>query len=474
MVGRDRIDFVVIHFPQHGHGTPADIVESAQLLHYRLSNIAVAYCTAVSKQLLALILELVLMCSPFACVWLSLHEPLLSPRDPGLPCLLPGSVLCCSITLWALAWNKCATNGSQYMNLIFRLVFSIFILNVTPTLSNVEYTFKSASQFSTLRLLGSARASVCASCSNASCPEDTPANISIESYGWTNTTNTTVVTSTSEYNASATGFEKCQNRLALTSPGPNQAGAAWASTPQTLSSGFCCKFSFRIAYPSRTCTRVDRQLPRTLRSANDLSSEVMYVRQWADCATAGGDGFAFLLAALNSTDHLGSPGSGLGYQGVPNSVAVEFDTLYNAHNSDPPQRHLSIHTGGPGARNTADHRFRLATVTESSQRLPNFADGFLHNVTINYDSRLREEHVASWDATYWHASRFLTPPLGILQVFVDGASSPALSVPLNMAAVMSLLSGGRAYVGFTAATGSSWQSHDIFSWAFIEAACADV
>ena len=48
---------------------------------------------------------------------------------------------------------------------------------------------------------------------------------------------------------------------------------------------------------------------------------------YESCATAGGDGFAFVLHRDPSgSAALGTNGRGLGYEGIENSLAVEFDT----------------------------------------------------------------------------------------------------------------------------------------------------
>ena len=54
---------------------------------------------------------------------------------------------------------------------------------------------------------------------------------------------------------------------------------------------------------------------------------------------------------------------------------------------------------------------------------------------------------------------------GALRIFLDDLENPSLSVPLNLAAVMSL-DEGRAWVGFTSSTGGDCQNHDLLSWSF--------
>jgi hypothetical protein len=53
---------------------------------------------------------------------------------------------------------------------------------------------------------------------------------------------------------------------------------------------------------------------------------------------------------------------------------------------------------------------------------------------------------------------------GLIYVYVDDLYSPVIITPINLDATLKL-DDGRAYVGFTAATGDShWQAHDILDW----------
>jgi hypothetical protein len=171
----------------------------------------------------------------------------------------------------------------------------------------------------------------------------------------------------------------------------------------------------------------------------------------------GGDGFAVVIQNCSPTS-LGTLGSGLGYAaahddaaGIPDSLAIEFDTLslseYGATPGtffgDPNSNHISVHSRGPEP-NHADEAYSLGNAT---QGLPNFKDGNLHSVTISY-----------------------TP--GSLRVSVDCAEKPALTVALRLdsfsgkgftdASVLDKT--GKAWVGFTAATGGLIETHDILSW----------
>jgi hypothetical protein len=54
----------------------------------------------------------------------------------------------------------------------------------------------------------------------------------------------------------------------------------------------------------------------------------------------------------------------------------------------------------------------------------------------------------------------------MLYVYVDDMYSPVITTPINLGNTLNL-DDGRAYIGFTAATGDQyWQAHDILSWKF--------
>ena len=53
------------------------------------------------------------------------------------------------------------------------------------------------------------------------------------------------------------------------------------------------------------------------------------------CMVHGADGFAFVLHGdSNATATLGAGGEGMGYAGIRNAIAVEFDTWYNPDAGD--------------------------------------------------------------------------------------------------------------------------------------------
>ncbi len=133
---------------------------------------------------------------------------------------------------------------------------------------------------------------------------------------------------------------------------------------------------------------------------------------------------------------VGPPAGFLGYHGLPNSLAVEFDTWMNQEPGflDPNGNHISVHSRG-----TAPNSVSEAASLGQATNIPFMKDGALHTVSINY-----------------------TP--GTLQVFMDNLTNPVLTIPnLNLANLLSL-DNGSAWLGFTSGTGAAVENHDIYNW----------
>jgi hypothetical protein len=212
--------------------------------------------------------------------------------------------------------------------------------------------------------------------------------------------------------SSSTGLNLVQNAvvtgnlLRLTDDSAYQQGAAWYAASQFVQSGFETKFRFRVA------------------------------TKFFD----GGDGFVFVIQN-QSPSAIGDMywgGSSLGYDRIPNSVAVEFDTFQlPGVFGDPNDNHISVHTRGT-LPNDIDEKYSLGHTGTSLAT--NLSDRFGHDVAIRY-----------------------LP--GTLSIHLDNAVTPSLTVPLDLPSTLSL-NGGRAYVGFTSATGGAWERHEILSWSF--------
>lgn len=197
--------------------------------------------------------------------------------------------------------------------------------------------------------------------------------------------------------------------LELNAVGPKLSGAVWYFQKQPISRGFITSFVFQVA---DTSGQVDAGGER------------------------GGDGIAFVIQNSEPAP-VGGAGGFLGYDPIRNSVAIEFDTYANDEPGfdDPNGNHVSIHTTGTGT-NSASHSYAIATNTN----IPNLSDGLAHTVTIEYVN-------------------------GALRIYLDGCPGLLLALPFDFERRIAL-DNGRAWVGFTAATGSAWERHLLHSWRF--------
>jgi len=196
-------------------------------------------------------------------------------------------------------------------------------------------------------------------------------------------------------------------RLRLTPGEAGRVGGAWYFHKRVLAAGFETTFTFQLS----------------------------------GAGGGGGEGLAFVIQN-NAVPALGPAGGAIGYGGILNSLAVEFDTRNNGTN-DAPANHLSVQARGTPASlqtNSADHAASLGAVTNG---LPDFADGNTHAARIVYQS-------------------------GALQVFVDGGQAPALDLALDLSSRLAL-DRGQGWFGFTAANGPGYQTQEILSWSFATA-----
>ncbi|MBO9565425.1 MAG: VWD domain-containing protein [Niastella sp.] len=144
----------------------------------------------------------------------------------------------------------------------------------------------------------------------------------------------------------------------------------------------------------------------------------------------GADGITLLIAKekpnLTSNAYPGSAGK-LGYQGVPNSLAIEFDTQTDGGENS---NHLAIHTKGTEP-NSTHYTARVATKDD----LPDFNDGAFHTVKIRYITNK-------------------------ITVYFDDVL--ALQYTVDLSALLGL--NGQYYIGLTSSTSSSFEQHDITKW----------
>jgi hypothetical protein len=144
----------------------------------------------------------------------------------------------------------------------------------------------------------------------------------------------------------------------------------------------------------------------------------------------GADGLALLIAkdipTLTMNVYPGSAGK-LGYNGVPSSLAVEFDTWTDAGENS---NHVAIHTKGTEPNST---HYTAAVAT--NQNIPELQGGAIHKAKIRY-----ADHKIS--------------------VWVDGVL--ALEYAVDIFVKLGLTD--KFYVGITASTSGSFQEHSLVEW----------
>jgi hypothetical protein len=185
------------------------------------------------------------------------------------------------------------------------------------------------------------------------------------------------------------------NILRLTPDLTYQVGSAWYSAQQNVAQGFSSSFTFQL--------------------------------------TASGpiaDGIWFVIQNDNLADV--SP-----VNGIPNSIAVEFDTFQNVW--DPNGNHVAFQSCGTNP-NTTKHDTGC-TLAINSVLPVTLADGAIHSAIVTY-----------------------TP--GTLALTLDGI--PTLSTTVDLNTLLNLNSGS-AWAGFITSTGAFSENNDIRNWSFASA-----
>jgi len=133
----------------------------------------------------------------------------------------------------------------------------------------------------------------------------------------------------------------CGPALRLTSSRAKQSGAAWYNRKMQVREGFDTSFTFRLSDPSTHCKFLDdaythcrcvapsSRLGRVVGVSARHTLNLLSLRFPTPHRSRGGDGFAFVVQNQAPTA-LGEQGMQLGYGGIQNSLAIEFDTWYVA------------------------------------------------------------------------------------------------------------------------------------------------
>jgi Bacterial lectin len=236
-------------------------------------------------------------------------------------------------------------------------------------------------------------------------------------------------------NAAAPVNNGTTNVLRLTPALVGQRGSAWFNIQQPVAGGFTTTFQFQLTQGS----------------------------------VPPADGIAFVIQN-SSLSALGQGGGSIGYAdggsacgdisppcgGIPNSLAVEFDTFNNAGVTDDPNaNHIAVQSCGVSAgvpqpnspaHGTNDLGFPVCLIGSVANPIPIMSNGDVHTVIIDYTPSCGSE----------------CP--GTLTVNLDTINVLTASVTIENE--LNLNPGGNAWVGFTGATGAAFENHDILSWTF--------
>lgn len=232
--------------------------------------------------------------------------------------------------------------------------------------------------------------------------------------------------------------------LRLTTANLNQHASAWFKIQQPLSTGFTTAFQFQVSNSNacRGCSFPADGLALVIQNDPSGTGAIGYTGNGQNLSYGNND---------VSTAH--GPGAA-----ILNSLAVELDTFQNSNYSDPNGNHIAVQSCGPNnsstlTPNSADHNYTCPNGSLANlalQSLPSglsLSDGLAHTITVNY-----------------LPPGSCTSACNNLSVYLD--STLILQTTVDLTQQLSLTSGSNAYIGFTAATGSSVENNDIVSWSF--------
>jgi hypothetical protein len=198
------------------------------------------------------------------------------------------------------------------------------------------------------------------------------------------------------------------NALRVTPATFSQGGSVFSSDAISLASNasFSTAFRFRFTNPGGAC---DAQ------------------------GGCGADGLAFVVQT--NANNVGGIGGGIGYDGIPNSMAVEFDTWDNGAIDNNSSNHLGIDLNG-----------NMDSLVQAE-----VLEGDLNNGQI-------------WTA--WVDYNGLTDLLEVRLALGAGAARPGTAYLSYTTDLVGILGTTDAFVGFTSGTGAAYANHDVLAWEF--------
>ncbi|MDA3843885.1 MAG: T9SS type A sorting domain-containing protein [Candidatus Kapabacteria bacterium] len=212
--------------------------------------------------------------------------------------------------------------------------------------------------------------------------------------------------------------QKRDSVIHLTRSMLKESGGIWIDDKVNVADGFTASFAFRLI------------------DGHDASIP--------EASPEGADGIAFVIQN-SEKNALGRIASAMGYAGIKNSIAIEYDTFCNddlqiTSNNDPNGSHVAIQSAG----------FDMNTQVHGEDVTLAMADDI-------------PEFVA--DARKYYSKIEYDPTESRIKVYID--TVPELITPVivkedfNLSELLDLEFGKQAWIGLTAATGDGRQIHEL-------------
>ena len=261
-----------------------------------------------------------------------------------------------------------------------------------------------------------------------------------------------------------------------------QDASLWFSVPQNVANGFTSWFAFKFT-PDTSAAHST--------TADGLAFVIQNSPLQANAVTDPGSGASQTGSGPTA---LGGGGGSMGYSGINNSLALEFDTFQNYY--DPNNNHIALQGCGAGLPNSANHDTfsvsedgptrncsvtltdsnnnpvstlitqPLTSANDSENQLPvTLADGNVHQVvvTLSGPNELPTPNLLQVFLDPAYVSGTHTPVAGSIPVF-SGTFHIANFV--NLFTPQGSTAATDAYVGFTSATGSAFELNELMAWTF--------
>lgn len=218
--------------------------------------------------------------------------------------------------------------------------------------------------------------------------------------------------------------KKQDSLLTLTGNSINEIGVVWYADKIPINESFQTEFSFIFDH------------------GNNFNND--------DGSLPGADGIAFVIQNESSYS-IGSYGGDIGYGGMNNAVAIEYDTYHNGpqqivNYNDPNGNHIAVQIP---VFNKISAKHSPENTLAINDKILEIKNG------KRYYSRIEYNHIDKNLKVYISENNFFF------------LLSPVIEI--NQFSLPDYIGNDEAYIGFTSATGSATERHNLLHWTF----CSD-